>query len=110
MLRHFAEIGSLAGFANTEIDRIRKRTDDLQESRLARYLQSEPLELVGEVRLPGGLRDLGQKPKCVGERLVLRCSFESMFGCIGTGGGDPKKPFLDSFSLTLKYPLTKKFF
>jgi hypothetical protein len=89
MLRHLAEIASLAVFANMAIDCARERSDDLQEGRLARNFESQPLQLIGKVGLPGGLRDLRQQPKCMCKPLVLRSSFESVFSGIGTCCGDP---------------------
>jgi hypothetical protein len=40
MLRHLAEIASVAACANIAINRIRERSDDLQERRLARNFES----------------------------------------------------------------------
>ena len=89
MLRHFAEITSLAAVANMSVNRSGERPDDFQESGLARNLQPQPLQLVGEVGLPRSLGDLGQQPECVGKPLVRRRLFESVFSRIGACSGDP---------------------
>ena len=89
MLRHLAEIASLAVFANMAIDCARERRDNLEEGRLTRNGKSQLRQLIGKVGLPGGLGDLCQQPKCMRKPLVLRSSFESAFSGIGTSCGDP---------------------
>jgi hypothetical protein len=89
MLCHFAEIASLAAFANMVIDRASERCDNLQKGRPTRNVQSQLPQSIRKVGLPSGLRDLRQQPKCMRKPLVLRSSFESVFSGIGICRGDP---------------------